>query len=269
MMNISKKQYIRGFLYIVALLFVVRLIFPSLVEPAKLPANAPTTGEKMTPTVNDREEVVVSKEGLDAGFAKRKPTEFFNTSDSSLLRHKILSVASFKGAFPDGNDTQLVAANRYGISVTENLAQARKATDMLVYVGANPMFDVDKLSNSIPYLVPRASALLQEIATSFCDSLLIKGMPLHKIIVTSVLRTREDVERLQRRNSNATTNSCHLYGTTFDICYNRYNAVDPSRQTRNDSLKWVLSEVLDDLRQQGRCFVKYEIRQGCFHITTR
>ena len=108
MMNITKKQYIRGFLYIVALLFVVRLIFPSLVEPAKLPANAPTTGEKMTPTVNDREEVVVSKEGLDAGFAKRKPTEFFNTSDSSLLRHKILSVASFKGAFPDENDTQLV-----------------------------------------------------------------------------------------------------------------------------------------------------------------
>ena len=37
----------------------------------------------------------------------------------------------------------------------------------------------------------------------------------------------------------------------------------------HDTLKWVLSEVLKDLRKQGRCHIKYEKRQGCFHITVR
>jgi hypothetical protein len=92
--------------------------------------------------------------------------------------------------------------------------------------------------------------------------------------VTSVLRTEEDVARLRRFNGNATENSCHLYGTTFDICYNRYETVeDPDgprrREVRNDTLKYVLSEVLRDMRQQGRCYIKYEVKQGCFHMTVR
>ena len=41
------------------------------------------------------------------------------------------------------------------------------------------------------------------------------------------------------------------------------------RPTRNDTLKYVLSEVLNDLRRQGTCYVKYEAKQSCFHITAR
>ena len=37
----------------------------------------------------------------------------------------------------------------------------------------------------------------------------------------------------------------------------------------SDTLKMVLSEVLRDLKKNGRCYVKYELKQGCFHITTR
>lgn len=247
--------YTKGFLCIVMLLFIIRLIFPEVTGNIK-----EKVGEALEETV-----------GLysDAGFNKRTPTQFYNLKDSSLIHNKIYSVSSYRNAFPDENDTQLVSARQHGVGISANIASAQRASDSLVYVGANPLYDIDKLDNSVPYLVPRASALLQDIAQNFCDSLLIKNIPLHKIIVTSVLRTQEDVERLQRRNSNATTNSCHLHGTTFDICYNRYNAVDAERQTRNDSLKWVLSEVLNDLRNNDRCFVKYEIRQGCFHITTK
>lgn len=36
-----------------------------------------------------------------------------------------------------------------------------------------------------------------------------------------------------------------------------------------DTLKLVLSEVLRDLRKADRCYVKYELKQGCFHITAR
>ena len=142
----------------------------------------------------------------------------------------------------------------------------------LVYVGSNPYFYVDKLNSSIPYLVPKAAILLQDIGRAYFDSLYIKGIPLHQIIVTSVLRTKEDVRKLRTRNGNATENSCHLYGTTFDICYNRYKTIeDPDgperRQVRNDTLKWVLSEVLRDFRERGRCYIKYEVKQGCFHLT--
>ena len=115
--------------------------------------------------------------------------------------------------------------------------------------------------------MPRAALLLQDIGQAFYDSLYVKGVPLNQMIVTSVLRTMDDVEKLRRRNGNATENSCHLYGTTFDICYNRYHPV--AREVRNDSLKWVLCEVLRDKRQEDRCYVKYEVKQGCFHITVR
>ena len=149
-------------------------------------------------------------------------------------------------------------------------AERRKSE--LVYVGLNPFYHVDELKSSIPYLVPRAAVLLQDIGKSFFDSLQTKQIPLHKIIVTSVLRSKADVAKLRTHNGNATENSCHLYGTTFDICYNRYKTVeDPNgprrRAVQNDTLKWVLSEVLNDMRQQKRCFVKYEVHQGCFHIT--
>ena len=89
-----------------------------------------------------------------------------------------------------------------------------------------------------------------------------------------MLRSQDDVAKLRRRNGNATENSCHLYGTTFDICYNRYKTVEAPdgphrRMVQNDTLKWVLSEVLRDMRQQERCFIKYEVKQGCFHMTVR
>jgi hypothetical protein len=98
-------------------------------------------------------------------------------------------------------------------------------------------------------------------------------VPLHRIIVTSVLRSEADVERLRLHNGNASDQSCHRFATTFDIAYNRYKTVEPPGQHRrpvtNDTLKYVLSEVLRDVRQQGRCYIKYEVKQGCFHITTR
>lgn len=130
------------------------------------------------------------------------------------------------------------------------------------------------MNRSIPYLVPRAAVLLNDIGRAFFDSLQMKQVALHKVIVTSVLRTKDDVEKLRNYNKNATENSCHLYGTTFDICYNRYKTVqDPDghkrRQVQNDTLKWVLSEVLNDMRRNGRCYVKYEVKQGCYHITVR
>ena len=34
-------------------------------------------------------------------------------------------------------------------------------------------------------------------------------------------------------------------------------------------LNATVSEVLNDMRRQKRCLVKYEVKQGCYHITVR
>lgn len=265
-MKISKKTYLQVFGLIVIFLAFIRCLFPSIAEPK---ANS----NMKTPSIS-HEQQIPSKE-FEAEVTVRTvsavKSRFFK-SDGTLTKNPIYSVPHFGNTFPDQNDVQLLSAKKHGVDAVIDRADAERRKAELVYVGSNPYFHVDKLYSSIPYLVPKASVLLQDIGRNFFDSLQIKGIPLHKIIVTSVLRSKEDVKKLRGHNGNATENSCHLYGTTFDICYNRYKTVeDPTgpkrRVVRNDTLKWVLSEVLNDLRREKRCLVKYEVKQGCFHIT--
>ena len=189
------------------------------------------------------------------------------TQVSRSKYHPIRSVPNYKVAFPDSQSVQIVAAEKWGVRPVKNRDDAEARKKELVYVGESPYYHVDRLSSSIPYLVPRAAVLLQDIGQAFYDSLYVKGVPFNQLIVTSVLRSMDDVARLQRHNQNATERSCHLFGTTFDICYNRYHPV--AQYVRDDTLKWVLSEVLRDKREEGRCYVKYEVKQGCFHMTVR
>jgi hypothetical protein len=189
--------------------------------------------------------------------------------------HRVLGVHSYEECFPDVQDVQIVAARRWGVKPVQNRQAAERRKQDLVYVGANPYYRIDRaMSKSIPYLVPRASDLLQQIGRNFIDSLYVKNIPLHRIIVSSVLRTEDDVARLRRVNGNASGQSCHRFGTTFDIKYVFYDPVrhadgSPCESVSDAILKPVLAEVLRDLRQQGRCYVKHERKQSCFHITVR
>ena len=257
MTKVSKKRYLQCFGLVVIALAIVRVSFPQI--------TGKNVGKSDTVAIQNKDEIAENRDSIelvsdvDAGVKDTivkplgKPSIFFN-ADGTLVKNRIYSVPHFGNAFPDQNDVQLVAATKHGVSAVIDRA------------------DVDKLKSSIPYLVPRAAVLLQDIGRNFFDSLQTKQIPLHKVIVTSVLRSKSDVAKLRSHNGNATENSCHLYGTTFDICYNRYLTVeDPEgvarRKVRNDTLKWVLSEVLNDMRKNQRCYVKYEVKQGCFHIT--
>ena len=144
----------------------------------------------------------------------------------------------------------------------------------LQHIASNELYAVDSLTHSIPYLIPGAASLLDTIGANFLDSLQAKGLNPNRVIVTSVLRTRNDVKRLRRHNVNASANSSHCYGTTFDISWKRFEKVEdkdrrPMQDVNADTLKMVLSEVLRDLRKAESCYIKYELKQGCFHITTR
>ena len=268
-MKISKNRYLQGFVVIVLLLALVRLVFPSVAEP-RLAKNEKGQDSAEVDSLKGmkKDELSAAPDTAMAGVAS-----IFFDKDGKEVKHRIFSVPHFGNTFPDQQDVQIQAANQHGVAPVQNREEAEHSKGKLVYVGSNPFFYVDKLNNSIPYLVPKASVLLQDIGRAYFDSLQIKGIPLHKIIVTSILRTKDDVAKLRTRNGNATENSCHLYGTTFDICYNRYKQIQtknqPRRQVQNDTLKWVFSEVLRDFREKNRCYIKYEVHQGCFHITVR
>lgn len=302
-MKISKNRYLQGFALTVVLLAIIRAIFPSVAEPIKTTSlgndSIQTSEPIVVNTVKEEKSQVVKRgetvakkepvkdeksieivEPIESGKSQENaivnvqtPSRFFK-ADGTPVKNRILSVPSYRLAFPDSQSVQEVSAHQWGVRPVQNRNEAENRKAELVYIGSNPYFYVEKLKRSIPYLVPRASVLLQDIGRNFFDSLQVKGIPLHKVIVTSVLRSKEDVAKLRTFNGNATENSCHMYGTTFDICYNRYKTVEPPegpkrRQVQNDSLKWVLSEVLNDLRKDKRCWVKYEVKQGCFHITVR
>ena len=268
-MKISKNRYLQGFVVVVLLLALVRLVFPSVAEP-RLAKNekGQDSAEVDSLKAMKKDELSAAPDTAMVGMAS-----IFFDKDGKEVKHRIFSVPHFGNTFPDQQDVQILAANQHGVAPVQNREEAEHSKGKLVYVGSNPFFYVDKLNNSIPYLVPKASVLLQDIGRAYFDSLQIKGIPLHKIIVTSILRTKDDVAKLRTRNGNATENSCHLYGTTFDICYNRYKQIQtkdqPRRQVQNDTLKWVFSEVLRDFREKNRCYIKYEVHQGCFHITVR
>ena len=279
---------------VVLLLALVRLVFPSVAEPRlaknekgqdstevdSLKGVSAASSEEVSSTSDDASSSTLVADGLKKDELSAAPdtamagvASIFFDKDGKEVKHRIFSVPHFGNTFPDQQDVQIQAANRHGVAPVQNREEAEHSKGKLVYVGSNPFFYVDKLNNSIPYLVPKASVLLQDIGRAYFDSLQIKGIPLHKIIVTSILRTKDDVAKLRTRNGNATENSCHLYGTTFDICYNRYKQIQtkdqPRRQVQNDTLKWVFSEVLRDFREKNRCYIKYEVHQGCFHITVR
>ena len=179
---------------------------------------------------------------------------------------------SYKDKFRDTQAKQEHAAKALGLATPpQNRQEAAKMRSRLTLIQTNENFIVDSLTHSIPYLVPAAAAELESIGREFADILQRNGLPHYRFYVTSVLRTKDDVKHLQKSgNINATTNSCHCYGTTFDLAYYRYDKVTRTREyMHEDNIKLVLGQVLLNHQRAGKIYVKYEHKQACFHITVR
>ena len=179
---------------------------------------------------------------------------------------------SYKDKFRDTQSKQEQAAKAIGLSTPpQNRQQAAKMRSKLSLIKTNENYIVDSLTHSIPYLVPVAAAELESIGREFADILQRNNLPHYRFYVTSVLRTKDDVKYLQKSgNVNATTNSCHCYGTTFDLAYYRYDKVTRTREyMHQDNIKLVLAQVLLNHQRAGKIYVKYEWKQACFHITVR
>ena len=150
----------------------------------------------------------------------------------------------------------------------DDAASMRK---QLVEIKTNDNYIVDSLTHSVPFLIPSAKHELDSIGEEWADILRRNNLPHYRFYVTSVLRTQEDIKYLQRSgNINSVTQSCHCYGTTFDLAYMRYNKVTRTRDyMHEDNLKLVLGQVLLNHQRAGKIYVKYEAKQSCFHVTVR
>ena len=181
----------------------------------------------------------------------------------------------FAKEFNDMNDVQLNVAQAIGVPPVADRAAAERLHKRLVKLENTDTYVIDSLTHSIPYLIPSAKGLLDRIGRNFQDSLSSKGLNPYRLVVTSVLRTEADIAALRRRNTNASENSTHRYGTTFDLSYWRYVKVPdlrgrPYEDVPPEYLRAVLSQVLKDLHDQpGVCYIKYERKQNCFHVTVR
>lgn len=178
---------------------------------------------------------------------------------------------SYRRDFNDMNDVHLKAAKAIGLEPFENREEAARARRKVVEIKSNKYYDVRRLDYSAPYLVPEAADLLDEIGERFRERLEELNAPLYKLQITSVTRTREDIRNLRKVNINASANSVHVYATTVDISWSKFTKVSKrdKRELTPDQLKQVLGLVLRELKQEGRCYVKHERQQACFHITAR
>lgn len=266
--NPQRKHFLLVFSLIVALLAITKCINPKIALPRLLTEKSNDT----TTTHYVPDSIELQSKHVDSLFLKQRNIPNVVKSDGTPVKNRVTSVPTFEDAFPDLNDVQLMTAKRLGIPQIENRDAAHQHMKELVYIADNPYYTVQRLHQSIPYLVPRAATLLNEIARAFNDSLVTKGYPPHKLLITSVLRTKEDIQKLRNFNSNASQNSCHQYGTTFDIAYNRFLEIG---EDGTSNIRWVtvyksiLAEVLNDMREMGTCYVKYERKQSCFHVTAR
>lgn len=172
-------------------------------------------------------------------------------------------------AFSDLNPVHIEAAHELGIAPITDDKSAWNLRRPLVELATCREYYLDDLTHSYPYLVPEAADLLTEIGARFNEELNNRGGGNYRIKVTSVLRTPLTVGKLRRVNRNATSESAHQYGTTFDISYAKFICDSIGVVRTQEDLKNLLAEIVDSLHRENRLYVKHEYKQGCFHITAR
>lgn len=222
------------------------------------PANAPK------PSVPLRDVLARGKE------ANPYEARLDSAPDDNCLRIRVRNIGPLNRVFNDSNRLQLEAARAVGIVPIETDDDILRLRKGLTHITSTENYYVDDLTHSFPYLVPEAAELLDDIGRSFNDSLAARGGGAYRIKVTSLLRTPATVKRLRRVNRNATGESTHQYATTFDISYSKFICDDASQPHRTfEDLKNLLAEILTGYQARGRCYVKFERKQSCFHITVR
>lgn len=192
----------------------------------------------------------------------------FNFEGETFRKDNVAMDRRFQ--FKDLHGEQLYAAKKYGITPIETRKKLRRNHRRLKKIWNTKYYIIDPLTHSSPYLTKGAKSLLKDIAQRFQHKLKKGGYREHRIIVTSLLRTREDVGKLRQVNGAASRNSSHMYGTSFDLSYTRFNRISMSgKPISNDVMCNLLGETIYELREAGDCWAIFERNQHCIHVTAR
>jgi hypothetical protein len=107
----------------------------------------------------------------------------------------------------------------------------------LMPVRDTPAYWVSRLTHSHTYLTADAVAVLDSIGARFTARLADGGLPAFRYNLSSLLRTREDQNRLRGVNINAAQGtSSHEHATTFDVHYGRFRYGGDARAEVADAL---------------------------------
>ena len=139
----------------------------------------------------------------------------------------------------------------------------------LKHVSSSASYHLDDMTASKPLLTNQAIQILSTIANDFQKRLEAKGYKKKKIVITSMTRSVESQQRLSKTNINAASKSAHLYGSTFDIAYHKFQSVSNSvgKEPSEAILVQTLEETLVYFKKKESLVGIKEYKQPCFHIT--
>lgn len=149
-------------------------------------------------------------------------------------------------------------------------SESKKLYSVLKKLTTNRYFAIQRLSHSIPYAHSDVHDFLDELGERFRQSTINKGLRDYKFYITSVLRTEKDQKKLTKVNANATRNeSAHLYGRTLDIAKTQFLDIRKGEIVYSNNLGALLTRELLKMQEEGLCYVLFESRNHCLHITVR
>lgn len=131
----------------------------------------------------------------------------------------------------------------------------------LIEIKTSENYIVEPMGASLPALLPKGITFINKLSReyrSLCDQKNIEYIPFR---ITSATRTIKSVKELMKDNGNAIANSAHLKGKTIDITY-----LTSKKHTKQKEL---FIQTLAKLKDQGLCYVKFEVQMKCLHITCR
>ena len=166
-----------------------------------------------------------------------------------------------KQYFPDDVSTHEKALKKNVIVPQKELSDLDKLKKkgVLIELTTNDGYIISDMDFSRPYVLPNVKLFLDDLVSNYKKEL--GNLEYIRFEITSATRSRLSARQLMGNNVNAITNSAHLKGKTIDISYVRFG--------NNTAQLDALVLALKGMREEGKCYVKYEKSQGCLHITVR
>ncbi|HEX8903338.1 MAG TPA: DUF5715 family protein [Longimicrobiaceae bacterium] len=200
---------------------------------------------------------------------------------AAFERAKVITAREVGELRQDVNAGQIATARRLGIRAAGQAEIERLQREgRLVFLGDSTAYWVLRdMDHSVPYVVPDARAMLEELGRRFHARLDRLGLPRYRMKVTSALRTGETQANLRKINSYASrTVSAHEFGTTVDVSHERFAVPSGTGEMETEMLEEVgkehakvlqaeLGRAIAEMRDAGDLHVMMENQQPVYHMT--